>query len=100
MLNHVQLLATPLTLACQTPLRDFPGKNTQVDCHSLLQGIFSIQGSNLSLLNLLYWQADPYHRATWEAHVYVYTNIYNTKEIYIYAYNKFCSNYVSQACVF
>ena len=29
----------------------FPGKNTGVDCHSLLQGIFLIQGSNLDLLH-------------------------------------------------
>ena len=27
-----------------------PGKNTGVDCHSLLQGIFPTQGSNLGLL--------------------------------------------------
>ena len=29
---------------------DFPGKNTGVDCHFLLQGIFPTQGSNLHLL--------------------------------------------------
>ena len=29
---------------------DFPGKNIGVDCHSLLQGIFPTQGSNLGLL--------------------------------------------------
>ena len=29
---------------------DFPGKNTGVGCHSLLQGIFLTQGSNLGLL--------------------------------------------------
>ena len=29
---------------------DFPGKNTGVGCHFLLQGIFSTQGSNLRLL--------------------------------------------------
>ena len=29
-----------------------PGKNTGVGCHTLLQGIFPIQGSNLSLLYL------------------------------------------------
>ena len=34
---------------------DFPGKNTGVGCHSLLQGIFPTQGSNPGLL---YWQAD------------------------------------------
>ena len=28
---------------------DFPGKNTEVGCHFLLQGIFPTQGSNLSL---------------------------------------------------
>ena len=35
-------------------LWDFPGKNTGVDCHFLLQGIFPTQGSNL---HLLHWQA-------------------------------------------
>ena len=34
---------------------DFPGKNTGVDCHFLLQGIFLTQGWNP---HLLYWQAD------------------------------------------
>ena len=45
---------------------DFPGKNTGVGCHFLLQGIylpnpgsnFSTQGSNPHLLCLLYWQVD------------------------------------------
>ena len=32
---------------------DFPGKNTGVGCHFLLQGIFLTQGSNL---HLLHWQ--------------------------------------------
>ena len=36
----------------------FSGKNTGVGCHFLLQGIFLAQGSNLSLLHLLHWQAD------------------------------------------
>ena len=30
----------------------FSGKNTGVDCHFLLQGIFPTQGSNLSLLQV------------------------------------------------
>ena len=34
---------------------DFSGKNTGVDCHFLLQGIFLIQGLKLCLLH---WQAD------------------------------------------
>ena len=33
---------------------DFPGKNTGVGCHFLLQEIFLTQGSNLCLLH---WQA-------------------------------------------
>ena len=32
-----------------------PGKNTAVGCHSLLQGVFPTQGSNICLLN---WQED------------------------------------------
>ena len=31
--------------------------NTRVGCHALLQGILLTQGSNLSLLRLLHWQA-------------------------------------------
>ena len=34
---------------------DFPGKNTGVDCHFFLQGIFTTLGSNP---HLLHWQAD------------------------------------------
>ena len=39
------------------------GKNTRVGCQFLLQGIFPIQGSHLSRLSLLCWQADslPLH---------------------------------------
>ena len=36
---------------------DFPGKNTGVGCHFLLQGIFLTQGSNPRLFHLLHWQA-------------------------------------------
>ena len=35
---------------------DFPGKNAEVGCHFLLQGIF--KGLNPHLLSLLNWQAD------------------------------------------
>ena len=35
---------------------DFPGKNTGVGCHFLLQRIFSTQDSNPCLLRLLHWQ--------------------------------------------
>ena len=37
---------------------DFPGKNTGVGCHFLLQGIFATQGSKPCLLHLLYWQVE------------------------------------------
>ena len=37
---------------------DFPGKNTGVGCHFLLQGIFPAQGSVLRLLHLLHWQLE------------------------------------------
>ena len=37
---------------------DFPGKNTGVGYHSLLQGIFLIQGWKLSLWHFLRWQTD------------------------------------------
>ena len=33
---------------------DSPGKNTGVGCHAVLQGIFSTQGSNPQLLQLLH----------------------------------------------
>ena len=35
---------------------DFPGENTGVGCHFLLQGIFPTQRLNLCLLHLLHWQ--------------------------------------------
>ena len=54
-LNHVRLFGTPWTEACQAPpSTDFPGKNTGVGCHFLLQGIFQAQWSNLGL-----WQEPP-----------------------------------------
>ena len=36
---------------------DSPGKNTEVGCYALLQGIFPVQGLNPHLLHLLHWQA-------------------------------------------
>ena len=57
-LSHVQLFATLWTVALQAPLSwDSPSKNTGVDSHSLLQGIFPTQESNLCLLHPLHWQA-------------------------------------------
>ena len=57
----LQLFVTPGTVAHQAPLSTgFPGKNTRVDCHFLLQEILPTQQSNLHLLHLLHWQID-YH---------------------------------------
>ena len=47
-----QLCLTPWTIACQAPsFQDFLGKNTEVGCCFLLQGIVPTQGSNLGLLH-------------------------------------------------
>ena len=43
----------PTRLLCP---QDSPSKNSGIGCHVLLQGIFSAQGSNSSLLCLLHWQ--------------------------------------------
>ena len=61
---HAKLLQSYLTLQPYGlwPTRlicpwDSPGKNIGAGCRVLLQGIFSTQGSNLSLPCLLHWQA-------------------------------------------
>ena len=72
----VRLFVTSWTVARQTPLHgDSLGKNTRVDCHALLQGIFPTQGSNPDLphyrlilyrlgqqgsLRILEWVAYPF----------------------------------------
>ena len=54
MLSCVQLIVTPRTVACQTPLSmGSPGKNISVSCHFIFQGIFLTQES---ILHLLPWQ--------------------------------------------
>ena len=48
-----------MTVDRQAPLSmGFPGKNTGVGCHALLQGIFPTQRSKQCLLHLLHWQVD------------------------------------------
>ena len=44
--------------------RDSLGKNTGMDCHALLQGLFLTQGLNLYLLWLLHFRLILYHWAT------------------------------------
>ena len=65
-LSHVQLFATPWTVAHQVPLWNFPGNNTGMGCHYLLQGIFLIQGSKLCLPVSHISRQILYHWATWE----------------------------------
>ena len=56
--SYVQLLATLYTVVYQAPLSMvFPGKNTGVGCHAILQGIFPTQGWNLHLISLLHWKS-------------------------------------------
>ena len=52
--------------------RDFPGKNTGVGCHFLLQGILLTQDLNLNLLHLLHEQPDapPRHLSNTQDSVY------------------------------
>ena len=56
--SRVRHFATPWTVARLLCPWNFPGKNTGVGCHFLLQGIFLTQGLNLCFLHLLNWKAD------------------------------------------
>ena len=70
-LSCVQLFR-PRELTRLLCLWNFPGKNTTVGCHFLLQRAFLTQGLKLCLLHLLHWQEDffffffCYHCDTWE----------------------------------
>ena len=62
-LSHVRLFVTPWTVHAKFICPwDFPGKNTGVGCHSLLQGIFSTQGSSPGLLHC---RQMLYHLSYW-----------------------------------
>ena len=90
MLSPVWLFATPWTVACQASLSwNFPGKNTGLGCHFLLQGIFPNQGLNPCLLRLLYCRQTVYHWATREAWV-----------LYISKVNDLCSHGASCSLLF
>ena len=66
-------LSTPWTGAVQAPLEP-PGKSTGVGCHGLLQGIFSIQGSNPGLLHCRWILYPPSHLGSpWVA--YTFSNL-------------------------
>ena len=68
LLSHVWLFVALETIACQAPLSmGFPGKNTRMAFHALLQGIFPTRGLSQSLLHLphcrwtLYTSEPPDH---------------------------------------
>ena len=50
-------------------LWDFPGKNTGLGYHFLLQGIFPIQGSNPCLIISCIDRQILYHNTSWEAQI-------------------------------
>ena len=53
----VRLCATLWIVAYEAPpSMGFLGKNTEVGCHALFQGIFLTWGLNLCLFCLLHWQ--------------------------------------------
>ena len=45
------------SLSSSSVYGDLTGMNSGMGCRALLQGIFPTQGSNLSFLHLLHWQA-------------------------------------------
>ena len=69
---------------------NFPGKNTTVSCHFLLQGIFPTQGSNL--LWLLHWQVDSLPLS----HLETYWGRWKWKKVKLLSSVQFSS--VAQSC--
>ena len=71
----VRFLSTPWTEFILCPW-NFPGKNTGVGCHFLLQGIFLSQRLNLYLLRFLHWQVNslPLHRL---GNLSIHKNVYD-----------------------
>ena len=61
-LSHVRFFVTSWTVAARLLCPwDFPGKNTGVGCHFLLQGVFPIPELNPHLLHLLHCRRMLYH---------------------------------------
>ena len=66
--SHVQLFATLWTSLWPTRLLcpwDFPGKNTGMGCHALLQRIFPTEGSNTHVLSFLHCRRILYPLSHW-----------------------------------
>ena len=81
----------PRTVAHQAPLWNSPGKNTGVYSHSLLQGIFPTQGSNLDLL--LHCRQFLYHLShEGSPRIVSMHNQWNTLEIDTHTYDQLIFN--------
>ena len=77
LLSHIQLFATPWTVARQAPLSmefSILGQNTGVGCHSLLQGIFLTQGLNLGPLRCRQTLYQLSHQGS-HIHIYIMINL-------------------------
>ena len=61
---------------------DSPGKNTGVDYHALLQGIFLTQGLNPRLLCVQHWQAGSLPLAPPGKPIYIYIYIHTPHLFY------------------
>ena len=68
MLSGVQFFVTLWAVACQASLSmGFPRQEYWIRLHFLLYRTFPTQGSKLSVLHLLHWQADSFMTSvTWE----------------------------------
>ena len=89
LLSHVQLCSTmehsPLGFLCPW---DFPGKNTGMGCHLLLQGIFPTQGWNpFSVAPALSCRV-LYHWATWETQLLNITPYFFVRIRHVYYLNR------------
>ena len=64
-------------------VRDSPGKNTGVNCHALLQGIFLTRGLNHCLLHLLHWQPGSLPRLppVKPKTLYIYPGVLNSNHV-------------------
>ena len=71
---------------------DSAGKNTEVGCHALLQGIFPTQGSNPRLLWLLHCRRILYCRATGAAHSPPTPGEQSSRKFYQYTVSPYLSD--------
>ena len=84
-LSCVRLFVTPwiiaLNLLCAW---NFPGKNSGVGCHFLLQGIFSTQGLSPHLLKLMHcrWIFPLSHQGSWTLNFPCATNSFRSPFTY------------------